>query len=64
MKIDNVTYDINWRSFRRGTSFFIPCLDTQKAKLKVTQVTKRMGVKVLQKVEIAEGIIGVRVWRL
>lgn len=64
MLVEGVSYDVNWKKFRRGTSIFIPCLDVKKAKAEVLQVTKRLRMKTLTKVQIEEGIRGLRIWRI
>jgi tRNA A37 threonylcarbamoyladenosine dehydratase len=64
MQVEKVNYDINWKAFKRGWSFFIPCLDTVRAKREILEVTKRLGIKVLTKVVIVEGIRGLRIWRM
>lgn len=63
MKVEGVSYDINWRKFKRGTSIFIPCLDVPKARAQLMVVTKRLKLKVLTKVVIQDGIKGLRIWR-
>ena len=64
MKIEGVSYDINWRTFKKGASMFFPCLDVRRAKTQLLVVTDRMQIKVLVKPIIVEGIRGLRVWRM
>jgi len=64
MQVEGVNYDINWKAFKRGTSFFVPCLDAPRAKREVLLVTKRLKMKVLIKIVIVESIRGLRVWRM
>jgi len=64
MLVEKVSYDINWRSFKRGASFFIPCLDPKSARNEIKTVTDRFKYKILTKVVIEEGVKGLRVWRL
>ncbi len=64
MLIEGVTYEINWRGFKKGTSVFSPCLDSDRAKAQLMVVTERLRVKVLTKEVIEEGIRGLRVWRM
>ena len=63
MLVEGVKYQINWRAFKPGTSIFLPCLDVAAAKAQVIAVTKRLGVNILVKVEIRDGIRGLRIWR-
>ena len=63
MRINDLDYQINWRKFKRGTSFFVPCLKLQESKTTVLVVTKRLGFKVAIKAVIEDGIKGLRVWR-
>lgn len=63
MKVSGVNYDVNWKRFRRGTSIFIPCLDPKVAKAEIVPVLNRLRIKPLFKVEIRDGIRGLRIWR-
>ena len=64
MLIEGVTYEVNWRRFKKGTSVFLPCLDYDRAKAQLLGVTERLKVKVLIKAVVEEGIRGLRVWRM
>lgn len=64
MQVEGVTYEVNWRKFRRGTSIFIPCLEPRRARPQVLEVTERLNLKVLVKVCIEGGIRGLRIWRV
>jgi len=64
MRVEKVSYNINWRAFKRGTSFFIPCLDCRKAKKTILTTITRLKYKVVTKVVIEEGVRGLRVWRI
>jgi len=64
MVIEGVTYEVNWRAFRKGTSLFFPCLDYPRARAQLVVVTKRLRLKVLVKPTIEQGIRGLRVWRM
>ena len=64
MRIEGVSYNINWRSLRAGYSFFIPCVDCAKAKQEIRVVTKRLKLEVLIKVSIEDSIKGLRIWRI
>jgi hypothetical protein len=64
MKIEGVDYEINWKKFRVGTSFFIPCLNPPIAKKIIKEKTDRFGYTILTKVVIVDGVKGLRVWRL
>lgn len=64
MQIEGVTYEVNWRRFKKGTSVFFPCLDYDRAKAQLIVVTDRLGLKVLVKGTIEDGIRGLRVWRM
>jgi hypothetical protein len=64
MVVEGVSYNVNWKTFRRGTSFFIPCLNTAKARRKILVTTNRLCIEVLAKVVIEEGIKGLRIWKV
>ena len=64
MLIEQNSYSINLKNFKRGYSFFVPCLDTSVAKMEVIRVAKRLKMEVLIKIVIEEGVKGLRVWRI
>ena len=63
MKIDGVTYEIDWAEFRVGSSFFIPCVGVTAGKELVERKMHRLGFAVIVKIVIEDGIKGLRVWR-
>lgn len=63
MKIEKVEYQINWKKFKPGYSFFIPCLNAKTATKDICTEVKRFKYKVITKVTIEDGVRGVRVWR-
>ena len=64
MKIESVHYQIDWSKFRRGYSFFVPCIDHKMAKRNIETIAKRLQMTVLTRVEINDGVKGLRVWWL
>ena len=64
MKIESVSYRINWKKFKKGYSFFVPCIDPEAARQTLVAVTKRLKVKVVTKVTIEDGVKGLRIWRV
>ena len=64
MKIETVSYQINWAKFRKGYSFFVPCIDHKAARAEVARIAKRLRMETVSKVEIVDGIKGLRVWRV
>jgi hypothetical protein len=64
MLVEKVSYRINWKKFKKGHSFFIPCLDPHNAKKVIMQTTQRLRYNIVTKVVIEEGIRGLRVWRI
>ena len=64
MKIETITYQIDWSKFRRGTSFFVPCIDEKAARATIAAVSKRLKMTTVTKIVIEDGIKGLRVWRV
>ena len=64
MIVERVDYDVNWRKFKRGTSIFIPCLDSDAAKKEILTTTNRLRLNIVMKVVIEEGVRGIRFWRV
>lgn len=64
MKVQGLEFEVDWAKFRPGTSFFIPCLDTNAAKFSVGNVCKRLKYTIEMRGVIENGIRGLRVWRI
>jgi len=64
MLVEKVSYQINWKKFKKGYSFFIPCLNSSVAKKELARTIQRFRYKVLMKVVIEEGVRGIRIWRI
>jgi len=64
MQVEKVSYNINWKVFKAGYSFFIPCLDAKKSKRTIMKTIKRLKYKVVTKLVIEDGVQGIRVWRV
>ena len=64
MKIETIDYNINWARFRKGYSFFVPCIDHTAARKDLAIVAKRLKMEIVTKVVIVEGVKGLRVWRV
>ena len=64
MKIETVSYQIEWRKFRKGYSFFVPCIDEKAAREELNRVAKRLKMDIVTKVILLDGIKGLRVWRV
>jgi hypothetical protein len=47
-----------------GYSFFIPCIDCDKAKKSIQAIAKKQKSNIVMKVVIEEGVRGIRVWRV
>ncbi len=64
MLVEGVNYCISWKTFKRGTSIFLPCLDPVRARGEVAPVLKRLQIETISVVKIENGIRGLRIWRL
>jgi hypothetical protein len=64
MQIEKVNYQINWKKFKKGWSFFVPCLEPASAKKTLLAEAKRLKYKVITKVTIEDGVRGIRIWRV
>ena len=64
MKIESVTYQLDWSKFRKGYSFFVPCIDEEEARETLAEVTRRLRIRTVSKVVVEDGIKGLRVWRV
>lgn len=64
MIIETVTYQIDWGKFRKGHSFFVPCIDPKAARTTLATITHRLKIDIVTKVTVEDGIKGLRVWRV
>jgi len=64
MKIDGVTYQLDWERFSVGSSFFIPCLNDIEARDRIQRKMNRLGYTTIIKLVIEDGVRGLRVWRI
>jgi hypothetical protein len=64
MKIESVSYRINWKKFKKGYSFFVPCIDPEAARETVHKLSKRLKFAFVSKVVIEDGVKGLRIWRV
>jgi hypothetical protein len=64
MKIETVSYQIEWKKFRKGYSFFVPCINEKAAREELNRVAKRLKMDIVTKVILLDGIKGLRVWRV
>ena len=64
MLIHGLDFRVNWKNFVVGSSFFIPCLDTEEALTAVLKTTKRLGYTIKTRVVVEKGLQGLRIWRI
>lgn len=64
MRIEGISYRMDWKKFRIGSSFFIPCLNDADARQRIEMVMSRLGYATIIKLVIEDGIRGLRVWRI
>lgn len=60
---DGVRIVVDWDAMHVGTSIFIPCINTEKAKKQVKNVLIERSWEFLSKVRIENNYLGLRVWR-
>ena len=63
MKIETVSYQLDWSKFRVGQSVFVPCIDHVAARKALAAITKRLKISIVTKVVIVDGVKGLRIWR-
>lgn len=64
MRVAGIAYQIDWKKFKRGTSFFVPCLNPDEALEEIKRITKRLRLEVVCRIVVEDGIRGVRTWRV
>ena len=64
MLIHGLDFRVNWKNFVVGSSFFIPCLDTDTALTQINRTVKRLGFTIKSQIVVEKGLTGLRVWRI
>ena len=69
LKIDDINPDgirtvIRWDKFIVGASFFVPCIDTEKAVVQLKKISTAKGFRIECRVQIENRKMGVRCWRM
>jgi len=64
MMIEKVRYRVDWPQFRKGYSFFVPCIEVEEAKQELAMIARRLDMELVVKVVIENGLKGLRVWRI
>jgi len=60
---DGVEIKVAWDLFKIGSSVFIPCINTARAKKQVRKITDNMGYDVKMTARAENHKWGVRIWR-
>ncbi len=60
---DGLRVVINWDRFTVGTSFFVPCINTKKAREQLKKITNSKEFSTESRVCTENGLLGIRVWR-
>jgi hypothetical protein len=60
---DGIRIVVDWGSMVVGSSFFVPCINTQDAIKELQRITGEKGWGVHTKVLVESNKLGVRIWR-
>ncbi len=60
---DGVKIIVAWDDMDIGTSVFVPCINTEKAKKQLVKFFKYNTWQYVVKVRIENSMLGVRIWR-
>ena len=61
---DGVQIAVDWNGFVVGSSFFVPCIDTERCREQVFEIVKEKKFTVEARRRIEDGKWGVRFWRV
>lgn len=64
VKVSGISYEVDWKTFTKGSSFDVLCVDPEQARREVRQVTDRLRIDIHTKVVITDGVRALRVWRI
>ena len=60
---DGVKIIVAWDDMDIGTSIFVPCVNTEKAKKQLVKFFKHNTWQYVVRVRIENSMLGVRIWR-
>jgi len=55
---------IEWSKFKVGSSFFIPCLESEELRKEIKRKARQAHVGIKMKLQTENKIQGLRVWRI
>ena len=61
---DGVTITVDWDAMEVDMSVFVPCINSEEAKLQADKIARKRGWKVKVQARIEDGKFGVRIWRV
>jgi hypothetical protein len=61
---DGVIVSVNWDAMVIGASFFVPCINIEKATKQTKDIALIKDWKIVTRVTIEDNKLGVRVWRV
>ena len=64
VQIEGIHYELDWKNFSVGSSFFIPCINDAAARECIERKMRRLKYNIVIKLVIEDGIRGLRVWRV
>jgi hypothetical protein len=64
LEIEGIQVQIEWRKFRLGSSFFLPCINHGRMERSIIQRAENRGFRVKVIPRIENGMWGIRVWRI
>lgn len=64
LEVEGVQVEIAWGEFIIGSSFFIPCVNTQAVMGHIIPRAGSFGMKIQARGRVENGMWGVRVWRV
>ena len=62
--LDGVIVSENWDAMVLGASFFVPCINIEKATKQTKDIALIKDWKIVTRVTIEDNKLGVRVWRV
>lgn len=61
---DGLMIEVHWDQADVGSSYFIPCINTKKARKQLNRIAAKIGFKLLIRLVIEDGCMGLRVWTI
>lgn len=62
--VEGIRFKVDWNAFVVGTTFWVPCLNTDDVIRQLKEICAKRDIKVRMIESVERGVLGVRIWRM